>query len=481
MMLDADSCYDALTSRDRRFDGRFFVGVATTGIYCRPICPARTPRRENCAFFPSAAAAELAGFRPCLRCRPEKAPGLASVDAVGRLAAAACSAIEDGGLDQGGVDAVAARLGVTGRHLRRVFHAEFGVSPIQYAQTQRLLLAKRLLTDSALPVTTVALAAGFASVRRFNALFLQRYRLAPSDLRKRPNAQPEAGALQFELGYRPPLAWTALLAFLDHRAIAGVESVVAGEYRRTVALQDAAGRMHLGWLTVGHDPQRAVLHVKLAADLAGVVPMVLARIKRVFDVACHPLEISAHLGDLAAAHPGLRLPGAFEGFEAAVRAVLGQQITVRAATTLAGRFATTFGQPVLTPFADLACAFPAAARIAALDPSQIAALGIIRTRAVTIQLLAAAVSTGGLVLAPGADVPATLVRLRAIPGIGEWTAHYLAMRALGWPDAFPHTDFGVKKALGVDNPQQVLALAAPWQPWRAYAVMHLWQSLSEQT
>jgi len=474
VMLDTQYCYRALQSRDARFDGKFFVGVSSTGIYCRPVCTAKTPHRPHCTFFPSAAAAEHAGFRPCLRCRPELAPGNSCVDAPRRIAHAAASLIEDGILEDSDLAALSRRLGCTDRHLRRVFQEEFGVSPVGYAQTQRLLLAKRLLTDTTLTVTDVAMASGFGSVRRFNALFQERYRMPPSRFRG-DDAAPAAEPLpmRFELAYRPPLAWTTLLEFLANRAIAGVEQVADGAYRRTVALPHA-GLVHRGWIEVRAAKRKSTLVVGMAPELARVVPAVLSRVKRLFDLTCDPEVVEDVLGPLAAANRGLRVPGAFDGFEMTVRAVLGQQVTVKAATTLSGRLAQAFGEPLVTPWPALTHSFPSAARIAALTVDDIARHGITGARARCILALAAEMASGRVSLVPGVDVDATLDQLRAVPGIGEWTAQYIAMRALAWPDAFPHTDLGVMKALGLTSPAKVLAAAERWRPWRAYAVLHLW-------
>ena len=326
MILDPRTCYRALKARDARFDGRFFVAVSSTRIYCRPVCTVKPPRRENCHFFPSAAAAEAGGYRPCLRCRPELAPGNASVDATTRLAQAAASMMEDATLDQEGLDTLAGRLGITDRHLRRAFGAEFGVSPVEFAQTQRLLLAKRLLTDTTLPVTEVAFASGFGSVRRFNALFKQRYRLKPGQLRGQRRAgapaSAAADALKFELSFRPPFDWPAVSAFLGVRAIAGVEAVEGGYYRRTARIP-GDGTEHAGWIAVEMSPRKPTLCVAVSASLAKVLPPVLSRVKALMDLACHPAEVAQALGALAKRHPGLRVPGAFDGFEMAVRAVLG--------------------------------------------------------------------------------------------------------------------------------------------------------------
>ncbi|MGW8271689.1 MAG: DNA-3-methyladenine glycosylase 2, partial [Burkholderiales bacterium] len=434
---------------------------------------------ENCRFYPSAAAAESAGYRPCLRCRPELAPGNASIDATSRLAQAAASLIEDRGLEDDRLETVAARLGITDRHLRRAFRAEFGVSPVEFVQTQRLLLAKRLLTDTALPVTEIAFASGFGSIRRFNALFKSQYRLQPGALRR---AAPDAAArdtLEFELGFRPPYDWPALIAFLGARAISGVEMLEANVYRRTarVALD---GTEYFGWLEVRPSTKKAALRVSVSASLAKVLPPVLSRVKALMDLACHPAEVAQALGALARTQPGLRVPGAFDGFEVAVRAILGQLISVPAARTLAGRFAAAFGDPLATPFDGLTTVFPSAARVADARPARVAKLGMPAARARSVIALARAVADGSLELMPNADIEATLEKLRALPGVGEWTAQYIAMRALAWPDAFPHTDLGVMKALGTSDPKRVLAAGEAWRPWRAYAVMHLWHSLRKE-
>ena len=479
MTLDSHTCYRALKARDARFDGRFFVAVSSTRIYCRPVCTVKPPKRENCRFYPSAAAAETDGYRPCLRCRPELAPGNASVDAISRLAQAAASLMEDRTLDEAGLDSVAAQLGITDRHLRRAFGAEFGVSPVQFAQTQRLLLAKRLLTDTVLPLTEVAYASGFGSVRRFNALFKQRYRLQPGQLRRHATASAAADVLKFELSFRPPYDWPAVSAFLGARTIAGVESVEGNCYRRTARIA-AGGKEHRGWIEVALSQKKPALRVTVSASLAKALPPVLSRVKALMDLGCHPAEVAHALGAMAKRHPGLRVPGAFDGFEVAVRAILGQQVSVAAARTVAGRFAAAFGDPIETPFASLTTVFPTAKSVADLPYGSIAQLGMPGARARTIVALSRAVADGELVLMPNADIEATLAQLRALPGVGEWTAQYIAMRSLAWPDAFPHTDLGVMKALGETDARRVLAAGETWRPWRAYAVMHLWQSLTKE-
>jgi AraC family transcriptional regulator, regulatory protein of adaptative response / DNA-3-methyladenine glycosylase II len=477
MHLDADQCFRALKTHDARFDGRFFVGVGTTRVYCRPVCTARTPLRKNCSFFPSAAAAENEGFRPCLRCRPELAPGYATVDANRRLARAAANRIEDGRLEDASLEDLAARLGVTDRHLRRVFKEEFGVSPVEYAQTQRLLLAKRLLTDTHLPVLEVAMASGFASLRRFNDLFKSRYRMTPMELRAKAPSSRDADRLVFDLAYRPPYDWDSMLAFLAGRAVKGVETVDAKRYRRTVRLQGTTP-VH-GWIEVAPSPRKSALRVTASSSLAGALPLLLARVKSLFDLACRPDEIAVALGPLARAHPGLRLPGAMDGFEIAVRAILGQQVTVKAATTIAGRFVNAFGEAIETPHAGLERLFPTPRSIADTSPGEIAAQGIIASRARAIHALALSMVEGRLQLEPDANVDTTIEALQAVPGIGPWTAHYIAMRALAWPDAFPHPDVAVLKAMDETNGRRALAQADAWRPFRAYAVLHLWKSLEK--
>ncbi len=476
MPLDPDACYRALATHDARFDGRFFVGVSSTRVYCRPVCTVRVPRRENCHFFASAAAAEVEGYRPCLRCRPELAPGNASVDAIARLAQGAVDLIENGVLDDGGIEHLSARVGVTSRHLRRIFDTEFGVSPIEYAQTQRLLLAKRLLTDTALPVTEIAHASGFASVRRFNALFKARYRMPPGRLRVARGDGALPVALAFELAFRPPYDWESMLAFLRDRAIDGVENVTSDAYARTVSIAHR-GALHVGRIEVRHARRRSALSVSVSPSLARAVPAVLSRVKHAFDLACDPVVVSAALGPLAAAHPGLRVPGTVDGFELAVRAIIGQQISIGAARTMLGRITRAFGEALGTGEDDsLVRRFPAAARIATLAADDIVALGVTRARARTLIALAAAVDSRRIRLESESDVEVTVDGLTALPGIGNWTASYIAMRALRWPDAFLANDLVVLKALGETRPSRAQRISERWRPWRSYAVMHLWRN-----
>ncbi|MDR2945908.1 MAG: helix-turn-helix domain-containing protein [Candidatus Adiutrix sp.] len=478
--------YAAFKAKDARFDGRFFVGVSSTGIYCRPVCPARLPKEENCTFYETAAAAEQAGYRPCLMCRPELAPGAAPIDAAPALARQAARLLEENCGSEGSLEEYAQRLGCSDRHLRRAFAAAFQVSPVQYLQTCRLLLAKNLLTDTNLTVLEVALAAGFGSLRRFNDLFKSRYRLSPTALRRKASsAKAVDGEITLHLGYRPPYQWATLLDFLAGRAIPGVEAVRGNVYLRTVWVASGERRLY-GLLRVEHCPQKNALAVTVSTALLPALPQILARVRHVFDLYGCPDAVAETLSAMNTIAPGLfvpgtRLPGCFEPFEMATRAVLGQQITVKAATTLAGRFAAAFGKPLETGVEGLTRAFPAASDVAALDgdiENRFGPLGITRSRARTIAALAQGMASGELDFTPGLSPEAEIKKLRAIPGVGGWTAHYLAMRALGWADAFPHTDYGVKKALAPLSEAEILKTAEAWRPWRAYATINLWNSLS---
>lgn len=476
--MNADQCYQAVLTRDARFDGRFFVAVKTTRIYCRPICRVKTPFRKNCNFFGHAAEAEVAGYRPCKRCRPELAPGASMMEVKSELARATLSHLNQDFLAERSLEELAAELGVTDRHMRKVFQDEFGVSPVEYLQTQRLLLAKQLLTDTRMPITSVAMASGFHSLRRFNVALKERYRMTPTELRTLKKAATPANASEysFRLSYRPPFDWKGILEFLSRRAIPGVEAVRDGAYLRTVKLSRQQ-REYAGVIEVRHDAGAKMISVRLSDELVPVCALILDRVKRLFDLQADPAAVNAVLGALAKERPGLRVPGSFDGFEMAVRAVLGQQISVAGASTLAGRFAARFGTPIPAREAALTYLFPPASRIARANVDEISQLGIIGRRAETIIALAQAINSGVLLLEPGHRVEGTLRTLQKISGIGAWTAQYVAMRALSWPDAFPHTDLGILKALNEKNPKKILEQTEKWRPWRAYAALHLWSSL----
>jgi AraC family transcriptional regulator of adaptative response / DNA-3-methyladenine glycosylase II len=478
MDVDADAAYLALRARDARFDGRLYYGVTSTGVYCRPVCRVRTPARHHCRFFASAAQAEAAGFRPCLKCRPEIAPGLSAMDSPQALAVAAARAIAHAvaaGSDSG-LARIAARLGVSERHLRRSFQAVHGVAPRDYLATQRLLLAKRLLTDTAAPVTQVAYASGFASLRRFNAAFAQRYRMPPTRLRRDGADAATAGPV-LRLAWRPPYDVEALLAFLARRQVPGLEQRAGLEWRRTLGLWHG-GRPCVGWLAMRFEPARHEVHLQVAPALAPALGAVIERVRHGLDLDADPAAIDPVLARLPLpARAGLRVPGAFDGFEAAVRAVLAQQVSVAAARTLTQRLVARLGTPVATPYAGLTQAFVTAPVLAAAEPAVLRGLGIVAQRAEALRALAAAVAAGRLDLDRAAPLGPTLAALRSLPGIGEWTAQVIAMRALGWPDAWPAGDAGLTKALRACAGAPLDPLA--WRPWRAYAAMRLWQHLSE--
>jgi AraC family transcriptional regulator of adaptative response / DNA-3-methyladenine glycosylase II len=472
-----DAKYEVLLARDARWDGVFFVGVSTTGIYCRPICPARTPGRNRCTFHDTAVQAEAAGFRACFRCRPELAPGNADTDAVDQLVTTAASRIAEGALNDGSVDDLAAELGVSARHLRRAMEARLGVTPIDLAQSRRLALAKQLLQDTGLPLTEIAFAAGFGSVRRFNAVFQDVMGSAPGKLRRQHATPAPSSDLVMRLDYRTPYDFDGVLAFLGARAIPGVEHVSDGRYRRVV--RDGK---HVGTIDVARHGKREALELRVSPSLLPVLMPLVARVRRLFDLDARPDVIGRVLGRdpvlarFVAAKPGLRVPGAIDGFEAAVRAMLGQQVSVAAATTLAGRFALAFGAPF--PVDDhLRVRFPTAREVAARSVDAIAKIGLPGARAAAVHALASAVATGKLALDGVRDLDAFVANIIEMPGIGPWTAHYLAMRALHLPDAFPAADLGVKKALDGAAPRAATERAEAWRPFRSYAVMYLWTSL----
>jgi AraC family transcriptional regulator of adaptative response / DNA-3-methyladenine glycosylase II len=480
--LDPDACYRALVAHDARFDGAFFVGVKTTGIYCRPICRARTPRRDRCVFFTRAAMAEREGFRACFRCRPERAPGHASVDAVSRLVGFAAKKIEEGALNESSVDELAASLGVGARHLRRVMQDELGVGPIELAMSRRVALARELLLGTSLPIAEIAFASGFASIRRFNDAYRAHQRMTPSEVRRPGLARGEENrALRIVLDVRPPFDPAVAFAFLRARAVVGSEAFVGDAYVRATSIGGKAGLV-----TITPAKGKDALVVQVSSTLASSLMPIAVRVRRVFDTDTDPSLIGAHLArdpllkKRIAARPALRVMGAFDPFEWAVRAVLGQQVSVRAALTIASRLVARFGTPVKTDAELDLSAWPDAARLANATEEAIGSIGLTRARARTVRALARAVADGAVVLDRTADGGETREALLALPGVGPWTADYIAMRALGWPDAFPAGDLGLRKALGGVSTAECEARSERWRPWRAYAAAHLWTGTAEE-
>jgi AraC family transcriptional regulator of adaptative response / DNA-3-methyladenine glycosylase II len=486
---DKETCYRALESRDPRFDGLIYVGVKSTGIYCRTVCPARTAKYENCTFYGSAAAAQEAGYRPCLRCRPETAPEFASWRGTSNTVSRALALIAEGALDGEGksIDALAERLGIGERQLRRLFLQHLGASPIAVAQTRRVLFAKHLIHETRMPMTEVALAAGFNSLRRFNEVFQELFHRPPSALRRKSTAtrsSAESGIV-LRVRYRPPYDWDSMLSFLEARAIPGVEVIEKGCYRRTVEIEGSVGS-----IAVTHLPQRQSLNVAIHFPTVQSLPAIVNRVRRLFDVGADIETIDEHLSSdprlapWVAQRPGLRAPGGWDGFELAVRAVLGQQVSVAAARRLAGKLVALHGRPVAGTLdhPGLTHTFPTAHRLAAAASI---GLGMPAARLRTLQVLARAAADDPNLFRPFGTIEEAIARLRSIPGIGEWTAQYIALRAIREMDAFPASDIGLLRgAAKVDGapatPTSLLHRAKLWRPWRAYAAQHLWAANAVQ-
>lgn len=486
MDLDTTICYRAVKSRDARFDGRFFTGVRTTGVYCRPVCPAKTPKRENVEFFPCAAAAEAAGFRPCLRCRPEASPGTPAWSGTSATVSRALRMIDEGFLDENSLEDLATRLGVGTRHLRRLFDTHLGSSPLAVAQSRRVLFAKHLIDETTLPITDIAFASGFQSVRRFNAAFQNVYRRSPRDIRRdtrNGNGAPSGDAVRLRLAYRPPFDWDGFMRFIADRALPHVEQAEAGVYRRTARIGERAGV-----ISVSHDTARNHLMLSVPPELTPHLPQIAHRVRRMFDLRADPSAVAEHLGAVPGMGPlvqrrsGLRVPGAWDPFEMAVRAVIGQQISVAGARTLCGRLVEKYGEPLGESVpSGLRYVFPAPDRLAR---ARMNGIGLTQRRIDTIRALAKAVTSGTWTWQGAADLDDTVDRLTELPGIGPWTAQYIAMRALSEPDAFPTGDLGLIKAwsqiAGQDvTPKELDTAAEAWRPWRAYATLHLWAGLAE--
>jgi AraC family transcriptional regulator of adaptative response / DNA-3-methyladenine glycosylase II len=474
MELDRRVCDRARRSRDARFDGRFFIAVTTTGIYCRPICPARSPKDANVRYFPTAAAAEAAGFRPCLRCRPEASPGTPAWLGTSGLVSRALRLIGEGALDEAGVDDLADRLGVTARHVRRLFLQHLGATPLDIALSRRVHFAKKLIDETTLPLGAIAFASGFGSLRRFNGQMRRTYKRTPTELRRlaRRHVAADPGCYRFKLAFRPPYDWDAVLGFLRARATPGVESVDATCYRRTIAIDDRSGA-----IAVAMHPSRTALDLDVRFPDPRALLFIVERVRRLFDLGADPAVIDQHLrtdrllrGALSR-HPGLRTPGAWDGFELAVRAILGQQVSVRAATTIAGRMASMFGAPVADE-AGLDRLFPLPAQLA---DAPLERAGVMPARAEAIRALARQVEHRTIDFGSCVDGRSAIAALVTLPGIGRWTAEYIAMRALGEPDAFPSGDLVLRRMAGGLTASELDRRAEAWRPWRAYAVMLLWQ------
>ena len=466
-------CSRARLSRDARFDGKFFIGVLTTGVYCRSICPARTCQEKNVRYFPSAAAAAAAGFRPCLRCRPECSPGTPAWLGTPNTVSRALRLISESGLEDGGVEVLAERLGVGSRHLRRLFLRHLGATPLAVAQTRRLHFAKKLIDETRLPMSQVALASGFGCVRRFNAGIRKVYKRTPTQIRclaRQTSPQPE-NQYFFRLGYRAPYDWEVMLKFLAARATPGVEDVDLNSYRRSISVNGSHGNFE-----VSLDEANVGVAVQVQFGDPRALFFIVERIRTIFDLNAdwaaivRGLRSDPVLAPRIASHPGLRVPGCWNGFELAVRAILGQQITVKGATALAGRIVRAFGQPFAAAN-NLTHLFPLPEVLADAD---LASVGMPEARAETIRALARGVCEGRISFDGVADSDAFLKRLCEIPGIGKWTAQYVAMRALGEPDAFPSGDLGLLRALDLESSGELERRAEAWRPWRAYAAMYLW-------
>ncbi|NOX92909.1 MAG: helix-turn-helix domain-containing protein [Gammaproteobacteria bacterium] len=486
MNLDHDACYRAIVARDARFDGRLYIGVRTTGIYCRPICPARTPRRENVSFYPTAAAAQEAGFRPCLRCRPENSPDLAVWNGTSNTVKRALALIGEGAMDGETVDHLAGQLGVGERHLRRLFQQHLGASPIAIAQTRRILFAKQLIMETRMPMTEIAHAAGFGSIRRFNAVFQTLYKRPPGALRRtRRDAHSDVSTISdivLPMSYVAPYNWPSMISFLKTRAIPGVEWVDRqNRYHRSIALEG-----YQGTVRVAFDEHKRCLRATIRFPRVSSLAFIISRLRRVFDLTADPVAIDTHLAtdprlaSLIAARPGLRVPGAWDGFELGIRAILGQQISVGAATTLAGKLVSRYGEPLDASLKTegLSHVFPSPKRLAVAD---LRSLGMPGTRARALSALSEAVLESPNMFSASQPPDVTLERLKTLPGIGDWTSQYILMRALCEPDAFPAADIGLMRAMATKNgrrptPATLLQQAEIWRPWRAYAALHLWAS-----
>ena len=480
MNLDWRVCSRARLSRDARFDGKFFIAVLSTRIYCRPICPARTCKESNVRYYATAAAAAEAGFRPCLRCRPESSPGTPAWLGTSSTVSRALRLIGESGLEEGGIEALAERLGVGSRHLRRLFLRHLGATPIAVVQTRRLHFAKKMIDETTLPMCQIALASGFGCVRRFNANIRKFYHRTPTQIRhlaRQKHIQP-GNQYVFRLNYRPPYHWQGMLDFMAVRCTPGVEEVEGDCYRRTISMN---GRH--GYFEVSPDEQRNLLVVRIEIGEPQALFRIVECIRAMFDLnadfasVAQTLRVDPALAALVETEPGLRVPGCWNGFELTIRAILGQQISVKGATALAGRMVSRWGKPFCGPNG-LTHLFPAPEVLA---EARLNKIGVTTARAETIRALARAVCEGKINFSGVVDSEAFLSQLREIPGLGNWTAQYVAMRALGEPDAFPSTDLGLLRAMNLGSYRELEHRSEAWRPWRAYAAMYLWRFGKQRT
>jgi len=481
VLLNTDEYEDARQSRDPRFDGRFFIGVLTTGIYCRPICPVRVPKKENIQLYRSAAGAAEAGFRPCLRCRPESSPGTPAWVGAPYKVSRALQLIAKGSLDEGSVDSLAAQLSIGSRQLTRLFQQHVGASPVAVAQTQRLHFAKKLIDETGLPLSQVCFAAGFGSVRRFNAVFQSTYARSPKELRarrKHKKADPP-DCIEMRLSYRPPLDWKAMLAYLEFRKIPGVEHIdqSANTYSRTILIDGIAGDIEVEFAE-----EESFVLLRINYPDTSHLYHIVEKVRLMFDLKADSEEIDKFfardklLKNVVKKNPGTRVTGCWDGLEVTVRAILGQQITVKAATTLAGRVAQRHGNPYTGSREELNRTFPTAKD---LSEAELDGLGIVGQRIAAIKTVAQKILDAELVFDSVVETEDFVENICRIKGIGEWTAHYIALRVLSDPNAFPYSDLILRRAAAKKgetlSPKELLAIAEVWKPWRAYAVILLWK------
>ncbi|WP_321392397.1 DNA-3-methyladenine glycosylase 2 family protein [Emcibacter sp.] len=482
--MDRDQCYQALLSRDKRYDGKFFTAVMTTGIFCRPVCPARPPKKENCSFLPSAGAAMAAGFRPCLRCRPEVSPELPGWRGTASTVTKALRMINDGALNEGSVEDLADRVGLGSRHLRRLFDQHLGASPKEIADTRRLLFAKQLITETSLPLTEVALAAGYNSLRRFNDAFHTCYKKAPRDMRRGKQSDTgEDGGLQLTLRYTPPYSWFWIRNYFKGRTLKNIENITDTSYQRSFELNGRGG-----YFTAKHLPDQSAFRISIFYPEISHLAPIVGRIRQLFDLDCNIQSVNDYLrqdprlDDTVSRNPGIRIPGCWDPFELSIRAILGQQVSVEGGTTLTSRLVRKLGRPLVGAPANLSLIFPRPEDVAGADLSDI---GIPKSRQDVLKLFSAKVADDPDFLFRPSQLDELIQSLCALKGIGPWTANYIAMRGLREPDAFPVSDLGLIKALDLQESKkarlEMLQIAENWRPFRAYATMYLWSSLTQET